>query len=116
MMWYVGFLTLAAPAAAAVEPVYLSCELAGDSDREAYQIALHEDQASAAVIGNDGKSRNFPAVMSRDRVQIDQPIGAEKITITIDRTNLTAKQTSTFSDYVRSGTCKLAPPPAKRAF
>ncbi|MBW6531930.1 hypothetical protein KZ820_14405 [Sphingomonas sp. RRHST34] len=116
MVWYVGFLALAAPAAAAAEPVYLTCEVAGERDRERYEITLREDQASAAVIGNDGRSRNFPAVFSRDRVQIDQPIGGDKITIAIDRTDLTARQTTTFSDYVRTGTCKLTPAPAKRAF
>lgn len=117
MMWYVGFLALAAPAAAAAEPVYLTCELTGDKDREAYEITLHEDQSSAAVVGKDGKTRTFPTIFSRDRVQVEQPMGgADKIVTIISRADLTARQTATFSEYVRTGTCKLSPPPTKRAF
>lgn len=111
-MWWIA----AAATALNVSPVYLRCEFAEPSGNWSVDLAVDEANQRIGIGRPNVPPTNLSALFTPDRVIASEPVGAETMTWTISRTDLTVSTTTSFSPRRSTGACKLQPIPAKRAF
>jgi hypothetical protein len=113
-MWTI--LLAAAAAAAQPAPVYLTCTVGDAARPQTTDLALDEGMQRVTMSLPNNRVETIPALFGPAEVKFGQGIRGDSVDWTINRVDLSVRQTATFSDIIQTGKCVVKPMPAKRAF
>lgn len=100
----------------AAGPVYLTCDFPKSDVPWAVDFAVDERGQQVTIGRPNGAPVTVPALFDPAKIVVGERAGAETITWTISRVDLSVQMAVSFSPRTSTGMCNLKPAPAKRAF
>ena len=103
MIWWPG---LIAAASLPASPAHLTCALSEGVRHSTLSVTLDEQKHQASILLSPGKTVAGSVTFGPRYISLTHQIGRESLMTTINRSDLSARQTGTFFSEILYGVCR----------